>query len=151
MERTFVLVKPDGVQRGLVGEIIGRLEKRGLKLVAGRFVQVSQALAEKHYAVHKGKAFYDGLIRYITASPVMAMVWEGPNSVALVRQTMGATRPNEAAPGTIRHDFAMLVGRNLTHASDSVENANLEIDMWFSPEEIYPWSRASDGWIFEDN
>lgn len=151
MERTFVLVKPDGVQRGLIGEIIIRLEKRGLKLVAARFVQVSQALAEKHYAVHKGKAFYDGLIRYITASPVMAMVWEGPNSVALVRQTMGATRPHEAAPGTIRHDFAMLVGRNLTHASDSVENANLEIEMWFSPEEIFPWSRASDGWIFEDN
>lgn len=151
MERTFVIVKPDGVQRGLVGEITARLEKRGLKLVAAKFLAVSQELAQKHYAVHMGKPFYDGLIRYITASPVMAMVWEGPNAVALVRQTMGATRPHEAAPGTIRHDFGLVVGRNLTHASDSVENANAEIALWFQPGELVTWSRASDVWIMEDN
>jgi len=151
LERTFVIIKPDGVQRGLVGEITARLEKRGLKLVAAKFLAVSQELAQKHYAVHQGKPFYDGLIRYITSSPVMAMVWEGPNAVALVRQTMGATRPNEAAPGTIRHDFGLVVGRNLTHASDSVENAGIEIDLWFQPGELVTWSRASDAWIMEDN
>ena len=151
MERTFVLVKPDGVQRGLVGEVIGRLEKRGLKLVAAKFLAVSNQLAEKHYAVHQGKSFYDGLISYITSAPVMAMVWEGPNAVAAVRQTMGATRPYEAAPGTVRHDFALTVGRNLTHASDSVENGEKEIALWFSPEELVSWSRADDAWIFADN
>lgn len=151
MERTFVLVKPDGVQRGLVGEVIARLERRGLKLTAARFLRVGQSLAEKHYAVHKGKAFYDGLIRYITSAPVMAMVWEGPNAIALVRQTMGATRPHEADPGTIRHDFALVVGKNLTHASDSVENADLEIALWFTPGELVEWSRPIDPWIFDDN
>ena len=151
MERTFVLVKPDGVQRGLIGEIIARLEKRGLKLVAARMVAVSQELAEKHYAVHKGKSFYDGLIHYITSAPVMAMVWEGPSAIAAVRQTMGATRPAEAAPGTVRHDLGLTVGRNLTHASDSPENAALEISLWFAPSEVIDWKRDSDTWIFEDN
>lgn len=151
MERTFVLVKPDGVQRGFIGEIIARLEKRGLKLVAARMVAVSQELAEKHYAVHKGKSFYDGLIRYITSAPVMAMVWEGPNAIAAVRQTMGATRPAEAAPGTVRHDLGLTVGRNLTHASDSPENAVAEIALWFTPGEVIDWKRAADAWIFEDN
>ena len=113
MERTLVLVKPDGVQRGLIGEVISRLERRGLRLVAAKFMAVSQELAETHYAIHKGKPFYEGLIRYITSAPVMAMVWEGPNAVAAVRQTMGATRPTEAAPGSLRHDFALEVGRNL--------------------------------------
>ena len=149
VERTLVLVKPDGVQRGLVGEIISRLERRGLKLVAARFQQVSKPLAEKHYAIHQGKPFYEGLIRYITSSPVMAMVWEGPSAVAAVRQTMGATRPAEAAPGTIRHDFALMVGRNLTHASDSLENAQAEIDLWFTPAEIVSWQRDDDRWILE--
>jgi nucleoside-diphosphate kinase len=151
LERTFVLVKPDGVQRGFIGEIIARLEKRGLKLVAARMVAVSQELAEKHYAVHKGKSFYDGLIRYITSAPVMAMVWEGPNAIAAVRQTMGATRPAEAAPGTVRHDLGLTVGRNLTHASDSPENAVAEIALWFTPGEVIDWKRAADAWIFEDN
>lgn len=151
MERTFVLIKPDGVQRGLIGEVIARLEKRGLKLVAGKFMSVSQELAEKHYAVHKGKDFYAGLIRYITSAPVMAMVWEGSNAVAVVRQTMGATRPWEAAPGSIRHDFALEVGRNLTHASDSVENAGTEIALWFTPTELVEWQRCSDEWIFGKN
>jgi nucleoside-diphosphate kinase len=149
VERTLVLVKPDGVQRGLIGEIIARLERRGLKLAAAKFENVSKELAEEHYAVHKGKPFYDGLIRYITSAPVMAMVWEGPNAVAAVRQTMGATRPVEAAPGTIRHDFGLTVGRNLTHASDSPENGALEIDLWFKPEELVDWKRDSDPWILD--
>jgi nucleoside-diphosphate kinase len=151
MERTFVLVKPDGVQRGLIGEVITRFEKRGLKLVGAKFLSISNELAEKHYAVHKGKAFYEGLIRYITSAPVMAMVWEGPNAVAVARQTMGATRPWEAAPGSIRHDFALEVGRNLTHGSDSVENSQTEIDLWFSPSELVNWERCSDNWIFGQN
>jgi nucleoside-diphosphate kinase len=149
MERTLVLIKPDGVQRGLIGEIIKRLETRGLRLVAAKFMQVDQSLAERHYAVHLGKPFYPGLIRYITASPVMAMVWEGPSAVSAVRQTMGATRPTEAAPGTVRHDFGLQAGRNLTHASDSPENSEIEIAMWFDNEELVSWKRASDEWIFE--
>ena len=151
MERTLVLVKPDGVQRGIIGEIIARLERRGLRLSAARFLLVSDQLAEEHYAVHKGKGFYAGLIEYITSAPVMAMVWEGPSAVAAVRQTMGATRPIEAAPGTIRHDFALMVGRNLTHASDSPENAEKEIALWFAPHEIVEWERALDPWLFEEN
>ncbi len=149
MEKTFVMVKPDGVQRNLIGEIISRLERRGLKLSAAKFVAVSQELAETHYSIHKGQPFYDGLIAYITSAPVMAMVWEGPNAVAAVRQTMGATRPTEAAPGSVRHDFGLEVGRNLTHASDSVENGKLEIDLWFNSGEIVNWSRAVDPWVFE--
>ncbi len=150
IERTLVLIKPDGVQRGLIGEIIARLERRGLKLIAAKFLQVSQDLAETHYAVHKGKPFYEGLIRYITSAPVMAMVWEGPNAIAAVRQTMGATRPTEAAPGTVRHDFGLEVGRNLTHASDSPETAAQEIALWFRPEELVSWRRALDPWIMEE-
>ena len=149
MERTLVLVKPDGVQRGLVGEVISRLEHRGLKLVAARFLQVGRQLAETHYAIHKGKPFYDGLIAYITSAPVMAMVWEGPNAIAAVRQTMGATRPTEAAPGTVRHDFALEVGRNLTHASDEPANAQKEISLWFRPDELVTWRREVDRWILE--
>ena len=151
MERTLVLIKPDGVQRGLIGEITLRLERRGLKLIALKLVQVSNELAEKHYAVHKGKPFYDGLVRYITSAPVVAMVWEGENVISAVRQTMGATRPTEAAPGTVRHDFALEVGRNLTHASDSSENAANEIALWFRPEEIIAWERPIDQWIFGKN
>ncbi|HLE13880.1 MAG TPA: nucleoside-diphosphate kinase [Anaerolineales bacterium] len=150
MERTLVLVKPDGVQRGLIGEITTRLERRGLRLVGAKFLQVSQQLAETHYSIHKGKPFYEGLIRYITSAPVMAMVWEGPNAVAAVRQTMGATRPTEAAPGSLRHDFALEVGRNLTHASDSVENGVAEVELWFRPEELVAWERSVDPWIFEE-
>lgn len=149
MERTLVLIKPDGVQRGLIGEVISRLERRGLRLVGAKFLQVSQDLAETHYAIHKGKPFYDRLIAYITSAPVMAMVWEGPNAIAAVRQTMGATRPTEAAPGSIRHDFALEVGFNLTHASDSVENGIAEVSLWFDESELVNWSRATDSWIFE--
>jgi len=151
MERTLVLVKPDGVQRGLIGEVINRLERRGLRLVAAKFLQVSQELAETHYAIHKGKPFYDGLIEYITYAPVMAMVWAGPNAVFAVRQTMGATRPTEAAPGTVRHDFALEIGRNLTHASDTIENSEKEVALWFKPGELVNWKRETDRWIFEKN
>jgi nucleoside-diphosphate kinase len=149
MEKSLVLVKPDGVQRGLIGEIISRLERRGLRLVAAKFVAVSRTLAEEHYAIHKGKPFYEGLLDYITAAPVMAMVWEGPNAVAAIRQTMGATRPWEAAPGTVRHDFALEVGRNITHASDTPENGEKESALWFKKEEILSWSREIDKWVFE--
>lgn len=149
MERTLVLVKPDGVQRGLVGEITSRLERRGLRIVAAKFMTVGRELAERHYAVHKGKPFYDGLITYITSAPVMAMVWEGPAAIVAVRQTMGSTRPTEAAPGTVRHDFALEVGRNLTHASDSAANGEAEVALWFNKDELVQWSRSVDGWIFE--
>ncbi len=148
MERTLVLIKPDGVQRGLIGEVISRLERRGLRLVAAKFLYVSQQLAETHYAIHKGKPFYDGLIDYITSAPVMAMVWEGPQAVIAVRQTMGATRPLEALPGTVRHDFALEVSRNITHASNSNQNGDLEISLWFKPEELVDWEREIDDWIF---
>jgi len=149
VERTLVLVKPDGVQRGLIGEVIARLERRGLRLVAAKFMHVSKQLAETHYSIHKGKPFYEGLISYITSAPVMAMVWEGPNAVVAVRQTMGATRPTEAAPGTLRHDFALEVGRNLTHASDEAANGEKEVALWFKKDELVDWMRDVDKWIFE--
>jgi nucleoside-diphosphate kinase len=149
LERTLVLVKPDGVQRGLMGEVVSRLERRGLRLVGAKFLRVSKGLAETHYAIHKGKPFYEGLINYITSSPVLAMVWEGPNAIGAVRQTMGATRPTEAAPGSLRHDFALEVGRNLTHASDSPENGEKEVALWFSMDELVEWAREADRWIFE--
>ena len=149
MERSLVLVKPDGVQRALIGEVISRLERRGLRLVAAKFMRVSRELADTHYAIHQGKPFYDGLISYITSAPVMAMVWEGPNAVAAIRQTMGATRPTEAAPGSLRHDFALEVGRNLTHASDTPENGANEVALWFRQEELVNWTREVDRWVFE--
>jgi nucleoside-diphosphate kinase len=149
VERSLVLVKPDGVQRGLIGEVTARLERRGLRLVAAKFMQVSREHAETHYAIHKGKPFYDGLIEYIISAPVMAMVWEGPNAVAAIRQTMGATRPTEAAPGSLRHDFALEVGRNLTHASDTVENGEKEVALWFKKDELVEWKREVDRWVFE--
>ena len=149
MQRTLVLIKPDAVQRGLIGEITRRLEQRGLRLVAARFCQISRGLAEQHYAIHKGRPFYPGLVDYITSAPVMAMVWEGPEAVAAVRQTMGATRPTEAAPGTVRHDFGLEIGRNLTHASDGPSTAEEEVALWFRPEELVDWKRDQDRWIFE--
>jgi nucleoside-diphosphate kinase len=149
VERTLVLVKPDGVQRGLIGEVIARFERRGLRLVAAKFIQVSTELAETHYGEHKGKVFYDGLISYITSAPVMAMVWEGPNAVAAVRQTVGSTKPIESPPGTIRHDYALEVGRNLIHASDKPETGEREVALWFKSEELVDWKRAVDQWVFE--
>jgi len=149
MELSLVLVKPDAVQRGLIGEVILRLERRGLRLVAAKFITVSDELAKTHYAIHQGKPFFESLIRYITSAPVMAMVWEGPNAINAIRQTMGATRPTEAAPGSIRHDYALEIGRNLTHASDTAENGVKEVSLWFSPEELVTWKRAIDQWVFE--
>ena len=148
MERTFIMVKPDGVQRGLIGEIVARFERRGLKMVGMKFMQVSDELARQHYAVHEGKKFFDGLIGYITSAPVLAMVAEGTGAVAAVRQSVGATRPWEAAPGSIRADLGLEIGRNLVHASDSVENAELEIALWF-PEGVVEWTQATHQWIFE--
>lgn len=149
MERSLVLVKPDGVQRGLIGEAIARFERRGLRLVAAKFIWVSKELAEAHYGEHKGKGFYEGLISYITSAPVMAMVWEGPNAIVAIRQTVGSTKPYESAPGTIRHDFALEVGRNLIHASDKVETGEREVALWFKKDELVEWSRAVDAWVFE--
>ncbi|PKO00729.1 MAG: nucleoside-diphosphate kinase [Chloroflexi bacterium HGW-Chloroflexi-4] len=147
MERTLVLIKPDGVERNLSGEIIKRLEMRGLKITALKLLLVTDELARKHYDVHHGKSFYEGLIKYITSGPVIAMVLEGPNAIKAVRQTMGATNPVEAAPGTIRHDFGILTSRNLTHASDSPENAEIEISNWFTPEEVFEWERIHENFF----
>ena len=149
MERSFVMVKPDGVQRALMGEIVSRLERRGLRLIGAKFTSVSRKMAEKHYAIHEGKPFFEGLIDYITSSPVLAMAWEGPGAIAAIRQTMGATKPIEAAPGSVRHDFGLEIGRNLTHASDSPENGEAEIALWFPKEELVEWKRSVDDWIFE--
>jgi nucleoside-diphosphate kinase len=146
-QRTLVLIKPDGVHRGLIGEIISRLEKRGLKLVAMEFRHITKEFAEEHYAAHKGKPFFNGLVKYITAAPLVAMVWEGSDAIKAVRQTVGATNPTEAAPGTIRHDLSILTSRNLIHASDSVESAEAEIKHWFKEENIFPWERDHEEWI----
>ena len=148
MERSLVLIKPDGVQRGLIGVVITRFEKRGLRLIAARFLQVSKELAETHYSIHKGKPFYLGLISFITSAPVMAMVWEGPQAIAAIRQTIGVRDPLEATPGTIRHDFGVKVSRNIVHASDSPETASKEIALWFKPDEIVTWDRDVEHWIF---
>jgi len=136
MERTFVMIKPDGVQRRLIGKVIERLEQSGLKIVAIKFLSVSKELAEKHYEVHKGKPFYDGLIKYITSGPVVAMVIEGMNAIEKVRNLVGATDPQKAMPGTIRGDYAQHIGRNIIHASDAKETAEKEIKLWFSDDEI---------------
>lgn len=147
VERSFVMVKPDGVQRGLIGEVIGRLERRGLKLVAARFVQVTRAHAEKHYAALADKPFFPSLIDFITAGPVLAMAWEGPGAIALIRQLMGATNPANAAPGTIRADYCLDVSYNVIHGSDGPETAAAEIALWFQPEEVVDYTRAGDQWV----
>ncbi len=149
LERTLILVKPDGVQRGLIGEIVGRFERRGLKMVGMKFIQMSRQLAEAHYGVHKERPFYNSLVEYITSGPVVAMVWEGNDAIAAARSTMGATNPVAAAPGTIRGDFGMEIGRNLVHGSDSPENAVKEVNLFFTVEELVDWQRNSDNWIRE--
>jgi len=145
----LVIVKPDGVQRGLVGEILRRLEARGLKIIALKMVQVDRPFAERHYAVHKGKFFYEALVSYISSCPVVAAVIEGPQAISVVRAMVGATRPWEAASGTIRGDFALQGLRNLIHASDAPETAESEIALWFKPAEITPYPREIDRWIYE--
>jgi nucleoside-diphosphate kinase len=149
LQQTLVIIKPDGVQRGLVGKILARFEERGLKIVALKMVQVNRELAEKHYAVHKGKFFYDGLVNYIVSSPVVAMVLEGHEAIGAVRAMVGATRPWEAAAGTIRGDYAMMGLRNLIHASDAPETAKNEIALWFNIEQVNAYPREIDRWINE--
>lgn len=149
MERTLIIIKPDAVQRGLSGEILRRFEQRGLRIVGMKFMQVARALAEKHYAVHQGKPFYEGLVGYITSAPVVVIALEGTNAVEAARGTIGATNPAKAAAGTIRADLALEIGRNLVHGSDSVENGEIEIANFFTPDELVGWSRVTDPWIFE--
>lgn len=149
VERTFVMVKPDGVQRGLCGEIVSRLEKKGLKFVAVKFMLIKKETAESHYGEHKGKGFYDSLISFITSGPVLAMVLEGDNAVSVCRGIMGKTNPQESAPGTIRGDFGMVTGMNLIHGSDSPASAEREISIFFRPEELILYKRAADEWIYE--
>jgi nucleoside-diphosphate kinase len=149
MEQTLVLVKPDGVQRGLAGQVILRLEQRGLKLVAMKLMQVDEALARQHYGEHVGRPFFPGLVDFITSGPVVAMVWEAENAVSLVRQTMGATDPVNSAPGTIRGDFGVNIGRNIVHGSDGLESAKREISLFFRPEEILSYNRSAEPWITE--
>lgn len=149
MEQTLVLIKPDAVQRGLIGAIINRFEQRGLKLAAMKFIQMDDDLAGRHYGIHKGKPFYEGLIAFITSAPVVAMVWEGENAVQVVRNTMGGTRPAESAPGTIRGDFGLTVGRNLVHGSDGRETAAQEVSLFFGEDELVDWQRSGEDWIHE--
>ena len=149
MERSLVLLKPDAVQRGLVGEVISRLERRGLKLAAAKLMSVSEELAHRHYGEHVGKAFFDGLVSFITSSPIMALVIEGEDAVALVRNTMGETDPQNAAPGTVRGDLAVSIGRNLIHGSDSTESAVREIGLFFSEAEILDYERDTERWTTE--
>ena len=149
MQKTLVLLKPDAVQRGLVGEIISRLERKGLKLVAARLMQVTRELAHRHYGDHVGKPFFEGLVEFITSGPLMALVVEGDNAVEVVRKTMGATNPQDAAPGTVRGDLAASIGQNLIHGSDSTDSAAREVGLFFAPEEIVQYQRELDRWIIE--
>jgi nucleoside-diphosphate kinase len=147
LQRTLLLVKPDGVQRQLVGRVLTRFEERGLKLVGLKLVQVDRALAEEHYAVHRDKPFFAGLVEFITSGPLVAAALEGPNAIAIVRAMNGATRPHEAAPGSIRGDLAVETAQNLVHASDSPENAAAELALWFRPEELLSYEREIDRWV----
>lgn len=149
MERTLLIIKPDAVQRGLVGEIISRLERRGLHIAGLKLMHITPELARRLYAVHEGKAFFEGLIEFITSSPVVLMVLEGNDAIEIVRRTMGATDPAEAAPGTIRADYSLEIGRNLVHGSDSPETAAYEIPIFFKEEEILSYPRDVDKWVFE--
>lgn len=147
MDRTFIAIKPDGVQRQLIGEIICRFETKGFTLVGLKFMKVSRELAEQHYDVHKEKPFFSGLVEFITSGPVTAMVWEGDGVVAAARKMIGATNPLSAEPGTIRGDFGVNIGRNLIHGSDAVETAQREIELWFKAEELVDWQPALSGWM----
>ena len=149
MERTLVLVKPDGVQRGLIGEVISRLERRGLKLVGMKLIQVDDALARQHYGEHVDRPFFPGLVEFITSAPVVAMAWEADNAVEAVRNTMGQTNPTASPPGTIRGDLGLDIGRNLVHGSDSPESAQRELALFFSAEELLDYSRSNEPWIKE--
>jgi nucleoside-diphosphate kinase len=148
-ERTFAMIKPDAVQRGFVGDIMSRFEKKGIKIVALKLVAVDRKLAEKHYGIHKGKPFFEPTVDYITSSPVVAMVLEGVNVIEMVRAMTGATDPQKAAMGTIRGDYGQFIGRNIIHASDGKDTAQFEINLWFSPEEIASYQRIDEEWLTE--
>lgn len=150
MERTLIIIKPDAVQRGLIGEIIRRFENRGLRIAGMKFMLVTREIAARHYAEHEGKGFYGGLIDYITSGPVVVMALEGKDAINIARNTIGKTKPVEAAPGTIRGDFGMEVGRNLVHGSDKPESAERELGIFFDAAELYDWTRDVDRWIFEN-
>ncbi|BAC88651.1 nucleoside-diphosphate kinase [Gloeobacter violaceus] len=149
MERTFIAIKPDGVQRGLVGEILQRFERRGFKLVGLKLMQVSEALAQKHYAEHKERPFFGGLVAFITSSPVVAVVLEGKGVVATARAMMGVTNPLNSPLGTIRGDYGIDIGRNIIHGSDSLESAEREIALWFAPAELLEWQATLGSWVYE--
>jgi nucleoside-diphosphate kinase len=149
MERTLIIVKPDAVQRGLTGEIIKRFEQRGLRIIGMKFMLVDEALAQKHYAEHEGKSFFASLVSYITSAPVVVIALEGPNAVQAARTTIGATKPHEAAAGTIRGDYGMMVGRNLVHGSDSPASGEREVNNFFQQNELISWARETDRWILE--
>jgi nucleoside-diphosphate kinase len=148
-QRTLVIIKPDGVQRGFIGEIISRFEKKGLKLVAMKLISVPKELAEKHYGIHKGKPFFEPTVEYITSSPVVVMVLEGNNAIGLVRSMMGKTNPQDAAMGTIRGDYGQFIGRNIVHGSDGPDTAEFEISLWFKLEEISKYNRIDEKWLIE--
>jgi len=148
MERSLVLIKPDAIQRGLAGEIISRLEKKGLKIVAMKMLHMDNTLAQRHYAIHKGKVFFDDLVNFITSGPVIAIILQGKDAVQIIRQMIGETEPAKAHGGTIRGDFGIDIGHNLVHGSDSLENASKEIDLFFSAEEIFNYDRELDTWIY---
>eukprot|EP00244_Chara_vulgaris_P010813 TRINITY_DN50_c0_g1_i13.p2 TRINITY_DN50_c0_g1~~TRINITY_DN50_c0_g1_i13.p2 ORF type:complete len:150 (+),score=29.07 TRINITY_DN50_c0_g1_i13:136-585(+) len=147
-EQSYIMIKPDGVQRGLIAEIISRFEKKGFYLRGMKMMNVERGLAERHYAEHVGKPFFPALVEYICSGPVVAMVWEGPNVVSSGRKMIGATKPHESAPGTIRGDYALIMGRNLIHGSDGVESARREIALWF-PEGLSEWHSCQHTWIYE--
>lgn len=149
MERTLVIIKPDAVQRGLIGEIVARFERRGLRIAGLKVIQIDQKLARRHYAVHEGKSFYEPLIRYITTSPAVVMVLEGNNAIEITRRTVGATNPAEATPGTIRGDLGLEIGRNLVHGSDGPDTAAFEVPLFFTEDEILSYERDSDHWVSE--
>ncbi len=149
MERSLVIFKPDAVQRGLTGPILGRLEQRGLKFAGLKMIQIDEALARKHYAIHEGKPFFAELVRYITSGPVIVAAVTGKGVIQMIRNTVGATNPANAAPGTIRGDFAVEIGRNLIHASDSPENGEKEVSLFFQPNELVEWTRSVDPWVYE--
>jgi nucleoside-diphosphate kinase len=147
MERTLIIVKPDGVQRSLVGEVISRFERRGLRIAGMKLMQITRAIAEEHYAEHKGKGFFEGTVKFMTSAPVVVLCLEGPNAIAAARQTMGATRPPEAAPGTIRADLGLDVSRNIVHGSDAPATAEREVALYFKPEELISYTRTGDVWL----
>jgi nucleoside-diphosphate kinase len=151
MERTFVALKPDAVQRGLIGEIIARFERRGFKLIGLKMMHVTRAMAEEHYGEHSAKPFFGGLVDFITSGPIVAMAWEGDNAVASIRTMMGATNPKDSAPGTIRGDYSVDLGRNVIHGSDSPASAERELKIFFSANELLSgWNRTTEGWVYEN-